>query len=314
LKCVVVVGSINLDLVAVAPKIPRAGETLTGSAFQTFPGGKGANQAVAAARLGAAVSMIGNVGSDDFGRQLKSNLQECGVDVKAVLSVPGPSGIALITTDAQGENAITVIAGANGAMASADLENNIDVIRNAGILLTQLEIPIETVIHLGEIACREGIPLMLDPAPAQNLPSALFKNVDWLTPNETEACSLLRIPGQQILATDMKSVADRLRQLGSRNVILKLGSRGCFLALEDGTQEIIPAHAVRAIDSTAAGDAFNGAFAAELLEGKSPVESAHYASAVAAISVTRNGAQPSMPTRAEVNEFYSDKLATNTAN
>jgi ribokinase len=310
-KRIVVVGSINLDLVAVADHIPRAGETIAGSTFQTFHGGKGANQAVAAAKLGMPVSMIGKVGDDDFGSRLKANLQRCGVDISAVSSVPGPSGVALITIDDRGGNAITVIAGANGEVMPADVDANLTVIRGAGILLSQLEIPLETVIHLSEIARREDIPLMLDPAPAQPLPSTLFKNVDWLTPNETEACSLLGDSGQQISDSQVRSIADRLLQLGSRNVILKLGERGCYLALADGTRELIAAHRVRAVDSTAAGDAFNGAFAVALLQGKSAIESAHYASAVSAISVTRSGAQASMPTLVEVDEFLSKKLPRN---
>ena len=311
MKPIVVVGSINLDLVAVAPRIPRPGETIAGSTFQTFPGGKGANQAVAAARLGAPVSMIGKVGDDDFGLRLKAHLQDCGVNISGVSRVSGPSGIALITIDHHGGNAITVVAGANGEMMPADVDANLAVVRSAGILLTQLEIPIQTIIYLSEVAHRERIPLMLDPTPAQPLPSALFKNVDWLTPNEAEACSLLDDAGQQISQGDMRSVADRLLQLGSRNVILKLGDRGCYLALEDGNRELISAHAVRAVDTTAAGDAFNGAFAVGLLQGKSAFESATFAAAVAAISVTRSGAQASMPTATEVEEFFSEKLARN---
>jgi ribokinase len=309
-KRVVVVGSINLDLVAFAPSIARAGETRAGSTFQTFPGGKGANQAVAAARVGASVSMVGKVGSDAFGEQLRANLQSSGVDIEAVAVAPGPSGVALITTDQQGQNAITVIAGANALVVPADLDQNIDVIRGADVLLSQLELPLETVIYLSDIARREHIPLVLDPAPASPVPSALLNNVAWLTPNETEACSLLGDAGQQISDDDVPRFAEALLKLGSRNVILKLGDRGCFLALSDGTRERIPAYPVRAVDSTAAGDAFNGAFAAALLDGRSPIESARYASAVAAISVTRNGAQPSMPTRAEVEQFLGQELAS----
>ena len=309
MKRVVVVGSINLDLVAFAPSIPRAGETLAGSTFHTFPGGKGANQAVAAARLGASVRMIGKVGSDAFGEQLKSNLQSCGVDIQAVAVAPGSSGVALITTDHQGQNAITVIAGANGLVVPSDLDQNIDVIRSAAVLLTQLELPLETVIYLSDIARRERIPFVLDPAPACALPSSLLNRVEWLTPNETEACSLLADAGQQISDDDVPRFAEALLKLGCRNVILKLGDRGCFLALADGTRERIPAYSVHAVDSTAAGDAFNGAFAAALIDGRSPSESARYATAVAAISVTRHGAQPSMPTRAEVEQFLNQELA-----
>jgi ribokinase len=277
--------------------------------FHTFAGGKGANQAVAAARLGALVTMIGKVGSDSFGSDLKENLQNSGVDVSAVSIVPGASGVALITTDAKGENAITVVSGANGSLTPADVEKNISLIRNAGILLTQLEIPLDTVECLATIAGREGIQLIVDPAPAQSLPSSLLKNVDWLTPNESETCSLLGYGPTQTADRDLRALANLLLELGSRNVILKLGRRGSYVAMSDGSRLFVPTYNVNAVDTTAAGDAFNGAFAAGLLQGKPPVESARFASAVAAISVTRKGAQPSMPTLDDVNHF----LRANTA-
>ena len=185
-KRIVVVGSINLDLVAATPHIPLPGQTVSGSTFQTFPGGKGANQAVAAARLGGTVSMIGKLGSDVFATQLKKSLEDAGVKTEAIGRADGPSGVALITTDPEGENAITVMAGANGLLSPVDLEANLDLIRSAGILLTQLEIPMETVECLARIAAKENIPLMLDPAPARLLPASVLKSVEWLTPNETE--------------------------------------------------------------------------------------------------------------------------------
>ena len=312
LKPIVVVGSINIDLVAITRHIPRAGETVAGLTFQTFPGGKGANQAVAAARLGASVRMIGNIGSDSFGAELRKDLENARVDVSAVSQVPMASGVALITTDAKGENAITVVSGANRALTPADVETNISLIRSAGVLLTQLEIPLETVECLAMIARREGIPLILDPAPAQLLPPSLLQNVDWLTPNETETCFLLGRGCHQISDTELEHLADSVLQLGSRNVILKLGGRGSYLAMSDGSRELIPAYEVNAVDTTAAGDAFNGAFAIGLVEGKSAVASARYASAIAAISVTRWGAQPSMPTRDEVEHFLREKLTSDT--
>lgn len=302
---IVVVGSINLDLVAVAPRIPRPGETIAGSSFQTFSGGKGANQAVAAARLGALVSMIGKVGTDGFGSVLKSELVKYGVDVTAVSAAPESSGVALINTDSNGENAITVVAGANGALSPANLESELNLIRNAAVLLTQLEVPLETVEYLSKIARREEIPLILDPAPARPLPASLLKNVDWLTPNESETRSLLG-HAKQISEDELESLAGSLLHLGCKNVILKIGKRGSFLALSDGTRTSIPAFSVSAIDTTAAGDAYNGAFAVGLAGGKSAVESARYASAVAAISVTRSGAQPAMPKSGEVEEFLRD--------
>jgi ribokinase len=302
-KRIVVVGSINLDLVATTQRIPTSGETVAGLSFQTFPGGKGANQAVAAARLGASVTMLGKVGTDTFGKQLRESLEESQVDTSGIEVVSGSSGVALINTDVKGENAITVVAGANNHLSPADLDAHIGLIRSAGILLAQLEIPLETVEYLAAIAIRERIPLVLDPAPARQLPASLLKCVDWLTPNETETSFLLEYaPG--VLSKEMlKGAANALLALGSRNVILKLGERGCYVALSDGNRQLLPAYSVRAIDTTAAGDAFNGAFAVALLNGQDPLRSASWASAVAAISVTRSGAQPSMPSMLEVNRF-----------
>ncbi len=303
MKRLLVVGSINLDLVAVAPKIPLAGETISGTSFNTFPGGKGANQACAAARLGTPVSMIGKLGNDAFGTELRTNLQSVGVDTSAVDVVPTSSGIAQITTAANGENVIVVVPGANGHVVSADLERYLDLIRSSSIILTQLEIPLETVVALAALAKREGIPLVLDPAPAQPLPPSLLSSVEWLTPNESETCALLGLPAKELPLNKLEETAGMLVRRGCRNVILKLGHRGCYLALADGTRALVPAYKVNAIDTTAAGDAFNGAFASSLLQGHNPVDSARWACAVAAISATRHGAQPSMPTRAEVQKF-----------
>jgi ribokinase len=305
-KRIVVVGSINLDLVAATQRIPIAGETVAGLNFQTFPGGKGANQAVAAARLGGTVSMLGKLGADAFGAQLRDSLEQSNVNTDGIEVVPGSSGVALITTDQKGENAITVVAGANGHMSPADLDAHIGLIRSAGILLTQLEIPFETVESLAALAGRERIPLVLDPAPARPLPASLLKCVDWLTPNETETCTLLGCAPKDLTENALAEAAQALLALGSRNVILKLGERGCYVVLADGTRHIVPAPVVCAVDTTAAGDAFNGAFAVALMKGRDPIGSAAWASTVAAISVTRPGAQPSMPTAAEVDRFLEE--------
>jgi ribokinase len=305
MKRLLVVGSINLDLVAVAPAIPRAGETVSGTSFSTFPGGKGANQAYAAARLGTPVSMIGKLGNDAFGIELRTNLQSVGIDTKAVEVTPTFSGIAQITTAANGENVIVVIPGANSHLLPADLDRHIDLIRRSSIILTQLEIPLRTVEYLGLLAGRHGIPLVLDPAPARPLPPTLLHSVEWLTPNESEACTLLGLPARELPAGKLQEAAEMLLQLGCRNVILKLGHRGCFLALADGARALVPTSEVQAVDTTAAGDAFNGAFASSLLRGLDPIESAKWACAVAAVSVTRHGAQPSMPSGQEVQEFLN---------
>jgi ribokinase len=306
-KRLVVVGSINLDLVSVAPRIPVRGETLIGASFASFPGGKGANQAYAAARLGALVSMIGKLGNDSFGAELRANLESAGVHTTATENESTSTGIAQIITAENGENVIVVIPGANALVSPVYVEKHLDVIRTASIVLTQLETPLETVEYLASVTRKEGIPLVLDPAPARPLPESLLERVDWLTPNESETCSLLGLKSQDLPEEELQEVAETLLRRGSSNVLLKLGHRGCFLALTDGRRIHIPAYPVDAIDSTAAGDAFNGAFASAILEGDDPVRAASWASAVAAISVTRRGAQPSMPTNAEVREFLRDR-------
>lgn len=305
-KRLLVVGSINLDLVVQAERIPVAGETLIGMTFRTFPGGKGANQAFAAARLGAAVSMIGRLGNDAFGAELRASLNAAGVDTSAIEVVATSSGVAQITTAANGDNSIVVVPGANYHLAPRDLEESIDLIRGSGMILTQLEIPLDTVECLARIARKENIPLILDPAPARSLPSTLLKSVDWITPNETETRTLLQLPVLELSSPAIEDAASTLLRDGCRNVLLKLGSRGCYVALSSGLRRMLPAYSVRAIDTTAAGDAFNGAFAVALLRGQDPVAGASWASAVAAISVTRPGAQSSMPTGREVEVFLAE--------
>jgi ribokinase len=301
-KPIVIVGSINLDLVVSADRIPQVGETIIGNSFNTFCGGKGANQAVAVAKLGYPVSMVGNVGSDAFGTQLRNGLKDAGVDTGYVNTVEGPSGVALITTGRLGENNIVVVPGANGRLTPKLLEKAATILERAGFLLAQLEIPLETVEYLAQFAERHDIPLMLDPAPARELPTALLRSVTWITPNETEAQELLKANfenGDQ----GYNAAADRLLACGVRNVLLKLGSRGCVIAQGNLPKEHVPAFPVDAVDTTAAGDAFNAGFAVGLMRGSTVARSAVFASAVAAISVTRPGAQPSMPTGDEVDRF-----------
>ena len=304
-KPIVVVGSINLDLVAVSERIPAVSETVTGTDFQTHPGGKGANQAVAIARLGYPVRMVGRLGSDSFGAQLQDHLTNVGVDIAAVARSEGPSGVAIIEVSAKGDNSIVVIPGANAKLTPEDIDANLPIIREAGAVLTQLEIPLETVAHLCSVCAREKVPLILDPAPARELPATLFEQIDWFTPNESEAAFYAAIASDK-----SKDTAASLLAKGCRGVILKLGERGAYLASSSGLAETIPAFPVRAVDTTAAGDAFNGAFAVGLMLGKSARESAIFAAATAAISVTRRGAQPSMPTMAEVESAISTHSAT----
>ena len=297
-KPIVVVGSINMDLVANTPRIPLAGETLLGQDFQTHHGGKGANQAVAVGRLGYPVSMIGRVGDDAFGTELRAGLESAGVGTAGVATSAGASGVAVIVVAESGENSIVVIPGANAHVTPADLDASIETIRSAGMILAQLEIPLETVLHLAAICAREGVPLMLDPAPAAALPPELLKNVTWFTPNETEAAFFIGDPSNS--TKESPEIAKSLMSKGIRGVVLKLGARGAYLASPDGVMASIQPFPVRAVDTTAAGDCFNGAFAVGLLMGKDPAESARFAAAAAAISVTRVGAQSSMPALNEV--------------
>jgi ribokinase len=300
-QSILVIGSINMDLVAQTPRIPAAGETITGTDFATTPGGKGANQAVAAARLGAEVAMLGMVGEDVFGSTLLDTLQQAGVRTESVARVEGPSGIASIAVGAHGENSIIVVPGANGRVMPEFLDRNADLIRTAGIVLCQLELPLETVMHALELCASLHVPVMLDPAPAAALPDAVWQRIAWFTPNETEAALYV---GAGLAAEE---AATALLARGLDGVVLKRGAQGSYVATHDGEGCWVPAFAVHAVDTVAAGDCFNGAFAVALLEGLDPWAAARFASAAAAISVTRRGAQASMPTRAEVNQFLAEQ-------
>jgi ribokinase len=300
-KPIVVVGSINIDLVANAERIPVSGETVLGTEFQTHPGGKGANQAVAVARLGYPVSMVGRVGDDAFGTQLREHLRETGVVVSAVATSPGSSGVAVIVVSPSGDNIIVVTPGANASLLPGDLDANLDMIRDAGMVLAQLEIPLETIVYLAEICGREGVPLMLDPAPAREIPASVIEQSRWFTPNETEAAFYA---GKEY-SDDPEAVAAALLAKGSEGVVLKQGARGVFLADRGGRGRQIQSYPVRAVDTTAAGDAFNGAFATALMLGQTEEAAAGFATAAAAVSVTRQGAQPSMPTFAEVQRMLN---------
>lgn len=300
-KPVLVVGSINMDLVARTPHIPAPGETLTGTDFATTPGGKGANQAVAAARLGYSTQIIGAVGEDIFGEALLRNLAQAGVDTAAVAHIPGPSGVAQIQVADDGQSSIVVVPGANGLLTSAILHQNREKIRGAGVVLCQLEIPLETVSALAELCAEAGVPLILDPAPAVPLPEGILQKIAWFTPNETEAALYT---GANLPAED---AAKLLLGKGLQGVILKRGSHGSYLATAGGKAAWIAAFPVTAIDTVAVGDCFNGAFAVALLEGNTPAVATSFASAAAAISVTRRGAQASMPTREEVEAFLAGR-------
>ena len=294
---VVVVGSVNMDLVAVAPHIPQPGQTVLGSDFATIPGGKGANQAVAAARLGAHVALIGRLGDDPFAHTLRRGLEAESVDCRHLLPTPGiASGVALIVVSQDGENAICVAGGANARLSPEDIERAAPAIAGAKVCVLQLEVPLETAACAAAVARRHGVAVILDPAPAPAaLPPALF-DVDILTPNESEATRLLGMP---TLEGGPALVAERLRARGARAVVLKLGGDGCYLSAP-GVEERFPAYAVRVVDTTAAGDAFTGALAVAWAEGQPLREAVAFAGAAGALACTRFGAQPSAPTRTEV--------------
>ncbi len=296
---IVVVGSINMDLVAGTPRIPLAGQTLTGDSFLTTPGGKGANQAVAAARLGAVVHMVGMVGGDVFGAALIDNLSKSRVNASAVERVDGPSGVAMIAVAANGENSIIVVPGANGMVTPDFIDQHQALIGSAGMVLCQLELPLETVTHLIDVSARLGVPVMLDPAPAAALPDSVWSGIAWFTPNETEAALYA---GEALVP---EAAAEQLLARGLRGVALKRGSQGVYVAERNGKAAWVPAFHVDAVDTVAAGDCFNGAFAVALLEGLDPWSAARFASAAAAISVTRHGAQASMPSRSEADRFLA---------
>jgi ribokinase len=299
-KPIVVVGSINMDLVAHTHQIPVPGQTVIGTGFDTTPGGKGANQAVAVARLGYPVQMVGMVGDDVFGQALLDNLASAGVGTEAVARVSGPSGVAPILVSESGENSIVVVPGANGKMDKAAVDRQGALIRSAGMVLCQLELPLETVGHVLALCAGAGVPVVLDPAPAAPLPDSAFRQVAWFTPNETEAAFYL---GNQ---PNSEAAAQQLLQKGLKGVVLKRGSDGAYVAVAGKAAWVRP-FPVKPVDTVAAGDSFNGAFAVALLEGNDPWAAARFASAAAAISVTRKGAQASMPSRADVEKFLAER-------
>ncbi|MEM9809199.1 MAG: ribokinase [Cyanobacteria bacterium P01_D01_bin.56] len=300
---IIVFGSLNMDLVVQVPHLPQAGETLLGENFSTVPGGKGANQAVAAARLGASTIMVGRVGDDGFGTALCGSLQTAGVNTELILQTPGASGVALINVDKAGENQIVVAPGANGNVDSTDVQRlPLDI--DDPILLMQFEIPLCAVLAAAKKAKKSCV--IVDPAPARtDLPANFYQQVDILTPNQTEATQLTGVQVQGV--TTAMEATQVLRQRGTSTVIVKLGHQGVVVA-SDLEVFHVPAFEVDAIDTVAAGDAFNGGLAVALSEGKQLRPAVEWASAVAALSVTKAGAQPSMPTRDEVNAFLQSRL------
>lgn len=293
---IIVVGSLNMDLVAHAPHHPQPGETILGGDFATFPGGKGANQAVAAARLGAHVKMVGRVGGDSFGEALLQTLARDGVDTTHIRRVPeSPTGVALIVVDATGQNTIVVAGGANAMLTAEDVSAAESAFAGSAVLLLQLESPLPAVVRAIDLAKKHGSKVILNPAPAQMLEAALLAQVDYLIPNQTELALLAGVDS-------VESAANRLRSIGVRNVIVTLGGDGVFAANDEGETRLA-AHRVKIVDTTAAGDAFVGGFAVALAEGRSFREALAWGNAAGALAVTRAGAQPSLPKRGEVERF-----------
>jgi ribokinase len=302
-KNIVVAGSLNMDLVGCAERIPVAGETLAGHTYFTEPGGKGANQAYAAARLGGKAAMLGRIGDDDFGREMRSNLEQVGCDVRGLAVTSGSrSGIALIFVADTGQNSIIIVTGANDLFSPADVQAAEGAIGNAQVLLLQLENPVATVLEAARIGRRLGAMVILDPAPARPVPDELLQLAHVITPNETEAAILVGQAPGRLDPDQAAGIARKLKERGANSVIVKLGDQGCLL-LDENNAQLLPAPKVKAVDSTAAGDVFNGALAVALSEGKDLAAACRFANLAAALSVTRRGAQASAPSREELREF-----------
>jgi ribokinase len=302
---IAVVGSSNTDMIIKAAKIPRPGETILGREFLMAAGGKGANQAVAASRAGARVSLVARVGDDVFGARAVSGFKKDAIDIKHVFrDKRAASGIALIIVAGDGENSIAVAAGANRNLSTRDVAKAGAVISSADALLLQLEIPLATIRMAAAIASAAGVRVILNPAPARKLDRELLTKVDVLTPNETEAEILtgIKIPTGRDMAEAARNLIDR----GVRAVIMTLGDRGVFL-FDGEIRGIVPGFKVNAVDTTAAGDVFNGALAVAISEGRPLPDAARFANAAAAISVTRLGAQPSAPFRKEIEDFLKKR-------
>ena len=298
---ILVIGSSNTDMVVRADRLPRPGETVLGGTFFMNPGGKGANQAVAAARLGGQVAFVCKTGDDLFGSEARRLFREEGIDTSHLLTDPSaPSGVALITVDRQAENCIVVAPGANANLTPDDLRRAASAFEQADIVLLQLEIPMETVEQAALTACATGKRGVLNPAPATAIPARLLAALDLITPNETEAEAITGIRIADRRTAD--EAARRLAATGAKQVVITLGAQGA-LVYEAGQSRIVEGYPVRAVDTTAAGDVFNGALVVALAEGKPLEEAARFACKAAAISVTHPGAQGSIPTRAEVEAF-----------
>ncbi len=297
-KKIIVIGSSNMDMVIKTDHIPVPGETVLSGSFFMNPGGKGANQAVAVARLGGDVIFVSKLGDDIFGKQFRQLFKEEGIDTSFLLTDNDlPSGVALITVDKDGENSIVVASGANASLHTEDISDALQAIASSGFLLLQLEIPMDTVHHAAAYASSKGVKVILNPAPANVLPAGLLRQTDILTPNKTEASMIAGIQVTDIESA--KEAAGVICSMGVKNVIVTMGPLGAVIC-ESGKCSVAEAPKVLALDTTAAGDVFNGALAVALSEGKNMAAAVHFACDAAAISVTRPGAQASIPYRSEL--------------
>jgi len=302
-KKIVVVGSSNTDMIIKVPHVPVPGETIIGGKFSIAAGGKGANQAVAAARAGGDVTFIARIGDDMFGQQAKDGFVKDNINVDHVLSdKDAPSGVALIFVGEDGQNSIAVASGANANLSPSDVQAASDAISTSDILIMQLETPLETVQKAASIASDNGVKVILNPAPAQALSDNILRNISILTPNESESELLTGINVET--EKDAAAAADALMAKGIETVIITMGPKGAFVATAD-SKELVSGFSVKAVDATAAGDVFNGTLAVAIAEGKPLKKAVSFANAAAALSVTKLGAQPSAPTREEIDKFLS---------
>lgn len=298
-KKIVVIGSSNTDMTVKTLSLPRPGETLLGGEFKMGPGGKGANQAVAAARMGGEVSFVCKVGSDMFGDSAVRGYEKDGIDTSRILRSTKPSGVALIMVDDKGENCISVASGANADFTEADIDSVADIIKEAEMLVLQLEISVPCVLKAARIAAEAGVKVLLNPAPACELPEELFKYVYLMTPNQTESEFYTGIHVDD--EASAARAAEALRAMGVGNVLMTMGSKGSMAFTAEG-EFFTPACKVEAVDATAAGDTFCGALAVALVEGKNLKEAAAFATAASALTVQKMGAQESIPYRNEINQ------------
>jgi len=302
---IVVVGSLNMDMVVSLNRRPQRGETVLGTNFFMNAGGKGANQAVAARKLGATVAMIGKLGTDIFADQLLASLGQVGVECNAIEKIPGQvTGVAFVTLDPDGDNSIVVAPGANLLLTPEDIRRQEQLIKQAKLLMVQLEVPMETVMESITIAKRHNVPVLLDPAPAQHLSAELLSMVDYIVPNETEIAQLTGIHVYDQVTAKLAAV--ELLRKGVSTVFAKLGEKGLVVVNSNSTF-VVESYKVNAVDSTAAGDAFAGAVGAAIVSGKDNWTAAKFASAIGAITVTRKGAQASIPSLDEAEKFIKQE-------